>query len=401
MTWFNSLSKIRTIEIVKYILFFGITFRALDNFANSQGLFTVVGLLTLFIVIYSLLPILNNRIAWATSVLLLILSGIIIILSFQEINDTPPRVDYFFVLFLLPIIFVGVTFSQQKAFWWDTVFSVLMIAFLIVSYGINHAFQFIILYLAIFLFVASYVAVLRKAEESDRESRKLLTELELAHHKLKQYALQAKEVAILEERNRLARELHDSVTQTIFSMTLTMDSVKILMVKDKDKVPPLIDRLRVLANDALAEMRTLITQLRPRAIGKEGLIKALQQHISERTKREGLDIDFNENVDAQVIIPEEVEENLFRVVQEALNNVVKHAQVRRASLSLRITGNEIFMKIEDKGIGFNSEKEVSDESHLGLIGIQERARKIDARVNINSKVGEGTSISLLKEIIHD
>lgn len=397
----SELSKTKAVELVKYVLFFGLTFRAMKNFAQSPTFFTVVGLLAIFIVFYSLLPVLHRKIEWSSTPILLILSAIIIGLSFQEVKNTPPRVDYFVVLFVLPIMFVGTTFDQRKAFWWDIFFSALMIACMVISYGFNYAIEFIIIYLAIFIFIASYVAILRKAEESDRNSKRLLSELKSAHLELKQFAGQAKEIAIVEERNRLARELHDSVTQTIFSMTLTMDSIKILMEKDQDKIPDLIERLQTLARDALAEMRTLITQLRPQNIEKEGLVSALQQHIDERKTRDGLEIEFDCNVNDDVILPKEVEENLFRMVQEAINNIVKHAQVTSASISLEINDIQILLTISDNGIGFNPEVVVSDETHLGLVGIQERASKIGADINIYSKPGKGTTIKIEQELTNE
>ena len=153
--------------------------------------------------------------------------------------------------------------------------------------------------MAVFLFAGSYVFLLKKAETSDRESRELLSKLTTAHGQLQIYASQAKELAVVEERNRLARELHDSVTQTIFSMTLASDSAKTQLEKDPDKVPDLLERLQNLAQGALAEMRSLIAQLRPKTAVEGGLVEALRRHIDERREHESLNIELNAVVDAE------------------------------------------------------------------------------------------------------
>ncbi len=125
------------------------------------------------------------------------------------------------------------------------------------------------------------------------------------------------------------------------------------------------------------------------------------KHIAERKSRAQLQIDFDYEDNDHVSLSEDVNENLFRMVQEALNNIVKHAQVDRAAISLQIKNAELLLKIVDKGIGFNMEQTVSNESHLGLVGIQERAGKMNASVDIISKPGQGTTINIKKELILD
>ena len=130
----------------------------------------------------------------------------------------------------------------------------------------------------VLLFGTFAIAAMRSEVDRQR-SESLLVELEDTHRKLQEYAVQAEELAAVEERNRLARELHDSVTQTIFSMTLAAESSRILAERDPSKVDAELERLQDLAKGALAEMRALIHQLRPTSVNERGLILTLQDYV--------------------------------------------------------------------------------------------------------------------------
>jgi signal transduction histidine kinase len=391
--------KIKLIDAFKVLLFFGIAFRGVENFATAPSFLNVVLLLGLFLLLFIFTPLLHRRIGWSIHLIFLLQSGIIILLSFQSKPTGQYRVDYFVVFFMLLIIYAGEMLKQRLSIFWNVVFLLTMTGIMLFSYGVTtYALQFVFIYASIFLFMASYTFLLRKAEISDRESRDLLTELKVAYSKLQIFASQAKELAVVEERNRLARELHDSVTQTIFSMTLTADSAKILLEKDPGKVTNLLDRMQTLAKGALSEMRTLIAQLRPKTAIDGGLIEALRQHMQERKELGGLDVTFEPEAVEGIELPEKVAENLFRIVQEALNNVRKHAQANSATVILKIKSESVLIQVEDSGIGFDPSQVPPNESHLGLIGMRERIKAIDATFKIDSKPGSGTKITVEKQL---
>jgi signal transduction histidine kinase len=256
-------------------------------------------------------------------------------------------------------------------------------------------------------FVASYVAVIRRletarreAEIARRESHTLLAELQEAHRDLQVYAAQTEELASAEERNRLARELHDSVTQTIFSITLTAESARILLDRDPSKVAAQLDRLQELAKDALAEARSLILHLRPKTAAEERLIPALRRQIDERQDRDGLTVAFHlEGVEeAETRLPCETEEAFFRIAQEGLNNVAKHAQTDQAEVTLRLSDESVSLLIEDHGVGFDPEALGRQTTHLGLTSMRQRARVMGANFAVKSELGAGTSIWVEKRI---
>jgi signal transduction histidine kinase len=254
-----------------------------------------------------------------------------------------------------------------------------------------------------YFFVGSYVAVIRQletarreAETARQESQTLLAELQETHRELQVYAAQAEELAAAEERNRLARELHDSVTQTIFSMTLTAESTRILLERDPTRVAAQLDRLLELAQSALAEMRSLISHLRPKTVAEEGLVHALRRHVAERGDRDGLTVALNlegfEEADRR--LSPETEEALFRIVQEALNNVVKHAHTDQAEIRLRLSDELASLLVEDFGVGFDPTHLRSGASHLGLTSMRERVKALGGRLEIESQAGVGTRITV-------
>jgi signal transduction histidine kinase len=225
----------------------------------------------------------------------------------------------------------------------------------------------------------------------------LLTQLQAAHRDLQDYAAQVEALTAAEERNRLARELHDSVTQTIFSLTLTAQAARMLLDQDVVRAAAQLDRVQELARDALTEMRSLIQQLRPKTVAELGLVPALHRHIAERHKRDGLNVMLG--VDAETRLPIDVEEALFRVVQEALNNVVKHAGTDQAEVSLRFEGKTVSVTVADHGVGFDPMGIRSEISHLGLTGMHERVKALGGRLDITSQPGAGTCIQVEVPIV--
>jgi signal transduction histidine kinase len=185
---------------------------------------------------------------------------------------------------------------------------------------------------------------------------------------------QAQQLAALEERNRLARDLHDSVTQTLFSITLTAESARAMMVKKPERVGAQLERLQNLARGALAEMRALIFQLRPAALEEQGLVQALEKHIASVRSKEGLQIDFV--AEGERRLSNEQEQALYRIAQEALNNIVKHAQATQVDVKLVINDETATLGIQDNGVGFDTATpatpQSSERKSLGMTSMRER-----------------------------
>ncbi len=192
---------------------------------------------------------------------------------------------------------------------------------------------------------------------------------------------QAGELASSEERAHLARELHDSVTQALFSMTLVSRSVELLLDRDPDQARTQLAQLRDLQREALVEMRALIFELRPGNIEQDGLVHALRTHSSALQGRIGLPIVVETSLEQR--LPLAIEETLYRIAQEALHNIVKHAGAQQVRLEIGRARGGVRMRVVDDGRGFDPEQ-VAD-GHLGLAGMRARAVRIGAEFRLRER----------------
>jgi signal transduction histidine kinase len=203
---------------------------------------------------------------------------------------------------------------------------------------------------------------------------------------------QTREYAVVEERNRLARELHDSVTQSLFSVTLLSEAALSLMDRDPSKARERLERANALAQGALAEMRALIFQLRPMTLQEEGLISALKKHLSALHSRHATVVEL-QVTGAERRLAAPIEDAAFGIIQESLNNVVKHANAARTQVQLRFEPHALGVCTVDNGVGFDPSAPRLTPT-LGITSMQERAEAVGARLNVKSAPGQGTRISV-------
>jgi PAS domain S-box-containing protein len=201
---------------------------------------------------------------------------------------------------------------------------------------------------------------------------------------------QAGELAAGEERAHLARELHDSVTQALFSMTLVSRSVEMLLESDPDAARAHLVQLRELQREALAEMRALIFELRPGNLEQDGLVRAVKTHSAALQGRLGLPVVVESDLPDR--LPLAAEEVLYRIAQEALHNVVKHAAARQVRVDIRRHDGGVRLRVEDDGKGFDPAS--VPDGHLGLAGMRARADRVGATFACESRPGSGTSIEV-------
>jgi signal transduction histidine kinase/PAS domain-containing protein len=210
---------------------------------------------------------------------------------------------------------------------------------------------------------------------------------------------QKRTLVAMEERNRLARDLHDSVTQTLFTTTLLSEVMPQVWRRDPEQGLQMLEKLRRLTRGALAEMRTMLIELRPSAVLNTPLSELLLQLTEAITSRSGVPFQlFIEKID---ILPDDVQMNFYRIAQEAFNNVIKHSQAMHVTASLSevpvndVAGSEakqIRLVIQDDGVGFASGNETPGRLGMGIM--RERAAAIQADLSIISEPGHGTQVTL-------
>jgi signal transduction histidine kinase len=202
----------------------------------------------------------------------------------------------------------------------------------------------------------------------------------------------AKQLAVLQERQRLARELHDSVTQVLYSVNLYADATRLaLSVDKKAEAIENLQELRKLARQAMADMRLLLFQLHPPVLKEEGLVAALQARLDAIESRAGLQVALH--VDGENSLPSQIEEELYKITHEALNNVVKHAKAEHVTIDILFTDTHSCITIQDDGVGFDP-VEAQGEGGLGLRSIAERVQQIGGHLLVESAPEQGTKLQV-------
>jgi signal transduction histidine kinase len=302
---------------------------------------------------------------------------------------TPPLQDYHAVLFLSLGLVCTKYLRPQTDLVWLVVFCAAASASLMLAFGPAEGLTYLPSYLMGILFLGLYGRARRRAEGARAQSDAAAAELREANEKLRAFAAQAEEMATSQERNRLARELHDAATQTVFSITLTAQAARMACDTDPARLPELLDRIQEAGADALAEMRGLVSELRPRSVAADGLVPTLRQHLALRERRERLRAVLS--VDGEETGSVEAKETLLGVAQEALNNVVKHAGVGEAQVALAFGPGEAVLCVSDAGRGFDP---AAGAGGFGLASMRQRIQSRGGSWELSSRPGGGTRITV-------
>lgn len=201
---------------------------------------------------------------------------------------------------------------------------------------------------------------------------------------------QAQDLATLEERNRIARELHDSVTQLLYGISLYSTAASRSVSKENvDRVRKNLTEIKDNALQALQEMRLLILELDPPLLQKHGLVAALQASLSSIESRAELETELK--TDGITRLPSSIEPDLYRIAMEALNNLVRYAQAKKVTVDLQIVSNWVILDIRDNGVGFEMQY-IQNSGGMGIHNMKQRAQRLGGRLDISSSPGVGTHI---------
>jgi signal transduction histidine kinase len=199
---------------------------------------------------------------------------------------------------------------------------------------------------------------------------------------------QAQELAAVEERQRLARELQDSVSQALYGISLGVHTARMQLDRDPKDLAESLDYVLELAEAALIEMRALIFELRPESLEADGLVTALTKQAAALQARQNIAV--NTDLCAEPDLPLKVKQDLYRGAQEAFHNTVKHARASKIELRLHQTSEKVMLEVCDNGRGFDAT--ASFPGHLGLHSMRERVKGFGGELQIESVPGQGTRI---------
>ncbi|HZD56730.1 MAG TPA: sensor histidine kinase [Anaerolineales bacterium] len=378
------------------LLFAAIVMRGLFWYSKGPYLGWLVAIWALYGLLFYAEPLLERRFAKDRTARLRWVQGAYLVLQsclVAAMLVIPPLNDFGGTLFI-PLSLQAVLFYQRRAgFLWTAAFTLLMAAILLRGGDKFPGGLVMALFYGGTCFLSGgYAHLIRIAEQARRDNQRTLDQLQVAHRQIQGYATQREELAAERERNRLARELHDSVTQTAFSMNLTTQSARMLLDKDLHRVGAQLDRLEELARSAMGEIQLLVTQLGPEPAAGEDLLTAVQRLIAARRAHNGLNIGLE--VTSLKDLSASVTAGLSHIIQEALNNVAKHAGTGAATIRLNLVADPAWVEIEDQGVGFDLHEAQSQPGHLGLAGMFERAGELGWDLCVESRPGRGTRIRI-------
>ena len=220
----------------------------------------------------------------------------------------------------------------------------------------------------------------KKAEEGLRESRRRLSHLS--------YRLVETQE---QERHRIARELHDEIGQTITALTISLNGISQNTLDST--LSKKIENLKGLARDLIDQVNALSSDLRPRVLDDLGLIPGLISLINRLTSQTGMEVDFVHGPLEQKQIAPEIEITAYRIIQEALTNVVRHAHVKLAVVRIQIDDDTLWIQVQDEGKGFDYSTAIKSTNSMGLLSMQERAELVGGAFTIQTAHNEGTNIT--------
>ncbi|TML20420.1 MAG: GAF domain-containing sensor histidine kinase [Actinobacteria bacterium] len=203
---------------------------------------------------------------------------------------------------------------------------------------------------------------------------------------------QSRELSVISERNRLALDLHDVVSQKLYSLVLTAEAAATLLDRDAEAAREQVVKLQGIAREALDELRSLIFELRPPDLVRDGLCGALRKHVEVLRRVQSAEVDMEGDLELQADPQRDAE--VFRIAQEAMQNALRHAQASRVVVRIGGEDGHLRLDVVDDGVGFDPQAAGLRSQRLGLTSMEERAQRIGGRLEIRSVEGEGTTVHL-------
>jgi signal transduction histidine kinase len=294
----------------------------------------------------------------------------------------------------VPLVFTSWKYHLKGVFWFITLTSLFELALLFLIHEMD-TFRLMLVVIGMTtrnasFIVVGYVTAHLAANHQDKEAA-----LQKSNRELVQYAAMQEKLTISQERNRLARELHDTIAHTMSGVTVKLNAVHILMQRDPDRASAMLQEVIGSLNEGNQETRRALRDLRATPLDDMGLVLAVRHLAESAAERGGLLLTFRLPTHEVRFTPE-VELGIYRVAQEALTNIVEHANARNIRLTIRDTQWFFSLHLEDDGVGLPKNHDTA-ENQFGLQGMQERAAILGADLKITSAPGTGTQVQLTLE----
>ncbi len=375
----------RFFYLVSLPLWIAAVIRTFDADSDASGRPRTIALLLVFLALFVTGDRLSRRYPWYENVYFGLQLGIILAVMVSQ-----PDLDFFPVL-LIPVSaqIALVSDRRWRRIWFVATYAVMAIGMLAFQ-DFPGSVALMLLYGAGYFLIASYATVTEEEERAEAQARALVGELQIANQQLVESAATIESLAIVDERNRLARELHDSVSQSLYGLVLSSEAARRNLASGHTEgISEELDAMSGAARSALAEMRLLIYELRPSEIEEHGLQRALETRLATVERRAGLQTELEYEVSRDLPIRTEIE--LERIATEALTNVVRHSHATRVKVVIRQQGDGVVLDVRDDGTGFDPGAAATG---FGLRGMRERAERLGGTLVIQSRPDEGTFVQV-------
>ncbi len=238
-------------------------------------------------------------------------------------------------------------------------------------------------------FVIIFIWSFDRQNKAREEAQNALRELDTAHRQLAEYAAQVEDLALANERQRMARELHDTLAQGLAGLVLQLEAIDSHLARGNTaKAQAITQQAMERTRLTLADARRAIDDLRSGALAERDLAAAVREEVDRFTAASGIPCELS--IALPPSLPDAVRDNALRVVSEALTNIARHARAQSAAVSLRLIDHSLDVEVRDDGVGFDPAQ--IGAGHYGLIGLRERARLIGGTLTIESVPGQGTAL---------
>lgn len=352
-----------------------------------------------FLLVYLLIPWLERQLKQYYLPIILVFYSVALVVGSVIYLYVPDRTIVDFItnsyglvpILIVPLVFIAWQYDRKHVLIYTAFTNVSDIAIaVVIAQGISLE-NLPILSMPIirgFAFMMVGLVVNQLSDSSRKQKHRLL----LANVQLSQYSNTLEHLATSRERNRLARELHDTTAHTLSGISVNLEALKTIAPEDNPEMQGMISTTLEAARNGLSDTRRALKDLRAQPLEDLGLELALRQLIDSVAERAGLKTNVNIDTPLPYLAPN-IEQVFYRIAQESLENTARHANAYMVTVELHEEDGKLTMLIQDDGRGFNM-NEVHGEGHFGLKGMHERALTIGAELTIESQLGGGTNVQL-------
>ncbi len=376
---------------IGYIVILAVAILGFQFFENSFQRVSGITLLLTFTILFTLMPD-RSTTPWKLHLFLALLTAIVAALIAMQ-----PNWGVFPMLFFVLSPTAMMLFPQRTGMLWIGIFTLVTVVVFVTFLPTGEALMMALPYSAGYWFFGAFARALAGAEEARAESQQLLTELQAAHHQLQEYAAQIEELAVAEERNRLSREMHDTLGHHLTVSAVQLEGAQRLIPRDPERAAAMVGTVREQVREALSELRGAVATLREPLETDLPITMAIQRLTNSFDEATDLAVHLDLSADLPALTNAQ-RLAIYRAAQEALTNVQRHAQAKQVWVQLYSQENCIALIVSDDGVGFPDE---AQEAAFGLHGMRERAAHLDGELYLETHIGGGAQLRFVLPLIRE